>query len=209
MEESRLKCRVPGQRHPDWEALYQGNDPKTLPWHYEPLDPELAQALERRRISGGTLLDLGTGSGAQAFELHQLGFEVIGSDLSASAVERARRSYPTLCFEVDDILHTPLAGPFHYIFDRGCFHVLPQSEQDRFARTAASLLAPGGLLFLKCFSMRQPEADFGPLRFSREDLLRVFGPYFHAEEIRACRFQGNTPNSPYAFFAVFRKKGAE
>jgi hypothetical protein len=53
--------------------------------------------------------------------LAELGFNVIGSDLSEAAI----KSEKNVNFIVDAILNSNLKdGEFGYIFDRGCFHVL-------------------------------------------------------------------------------------
>src|SRR5207245_3181897 len=100
-----------------------------MKWYNENFDTDLEKELnERKIISEGKFLDLGTGPATQAIWLAKRGFRVIGSDLSEAAINRARKVYPNdedVNFIVDDILNSKFNdNEFDYIFDRGCFHVL-------------------------------------------------------------------------------------
>jgi len=117
---------------PDWETLYKIQKVETMPWYNEILDSDLEDELARRKITNGKFLDLGTGPATQAIWLAKRGFNVIGSDLSETAIKRANSVYANeknIDFVVDDILNSKLkANEFDYIFDRGCFHVLPPED---------------------------------------------------------------------------------
>lgn len=177
-----------------------------MPWFTPELDQDIEQALLQRHIIGGRFLDLGTGPGTHAIALAERGFDVTATDVSAHAIDKARRLSPTITFVVDDIIHTRLPPEsFDYIFDRGCFHVLPHTERRRYVTTVASLLADGGILFLKTFST-QETGEEGPYRFSPDDIERLFGKLFGIEEIRETVFHGTLQPSPHALFAVLRKK---
>ena len=117
---------------PDWNNLYNTQNAETMPWYNENLDSDLEEELERRKISKGKILDLGTGPATQAIQLAKRGLEVTGSDVSEAAIRRARELYvrnnkdKEINFTVDDILNSKLEDKmFDYVFDRGCFHVLP------------------------------------------------------------------------------------
>jgi methylase of polypeptide subunit release factors len=101
---------------PDWETLYRQQPGETLPWYYADLDPDLEAALREHGLAGGRLLDLGTGPGTQAIALAARGFEVTGSDLSATAVARAtalaRARGVQVSFVEDDVLASRLTGRF-------------------------------------------------------------------------------------------------
>src|SRR6188472_919691 len=77
---------------PDWETLYKSQKVETMPWYNQNLDPDLEDELDRRKITNGKFLDLGTGPGTQAIWLSKRGFKVIGCDLSEAAIKRARKS---------------------------------------------------------------------------------------------------------------------
>ncbi|HEY9746808.1 MAG TPA: class I SAM-dependent methyltransferase [Oculatellaceae cyanobacterium] len=192
-------------RFPDWQTLYQEQDVKTLPWYYQELDPDLANALKSYNIRQGRFLDLGTGPGTQAVALAQLGFDVVGSDLSKAAIEKAQTLSSKAVFVEDDILNTRLEPGFDYIFDRGCFHVLPPETRSQYVQTVHHLLNPRGYLFLKPFSTANPEWPAGPYRFNKEAIHAIFEPAFELISVIDTIYQGTLAEKPQALFAVLRK----
>jgi len=50
-----------------------------MPWYNENLDFDLEEELDRRKITCGKFLDLGTGPATQAMLLAKRGFNVVGS----------------------------------------------------------------------------------------------------------------------------------
>lgn len=148
---------------PNWLEFYRDQPVEQMPWFYAELDPDLERALAAHRLDSGRALDLGTGPATQALALAKRGFVVTASDLSAHAIEQGRARATEhglqIDFVQDDILSTQLAGPFDLVFDRGCFHVFAPEQRPRYVETLAALVAPGGLLFLKCFSVTCSNPD--------------------------------------------------
>jgi SAM-dependent methyltransferase len=72
-------------------------------------------------------------------------------------------------FIVDNILNSKFKdNEFDYIFDRGCFHVLlPTDRQKYITKIKQILKKDNGILFLKCFSDKEPRQE-GPYKFSAE-----------------------------------------
>ena len=145
---------------PDWDNLYKNQKVQTMPWYNERLDRDLEEELERRKITTGRILDLGTGPATQAIQLSRRGLKVTGSDVSAAAIQRARKIYTNynnnVEFVVDDVLNSKFGDKeFDYIFDCGCFHVMPIEKRPAYAREITRILDERGLLFLKCFSAKE------------------------------------------------------
>ena len=138
----------------------------------------LETELDQRKIiaNGKKFLDLGTGPATQAIWLVKRGFSVIGSDLSEAAINRARKVYASekkVNFIADDIVNTKLkSNEFDYIFDRGCFHVLSPRDRKEYINKITRILKDNGILFLKCFSDKEPMKE-GPYKFSLGE-LRVY-----------------------------------
>lgn len=191
---------------PSWDALYKSTPVEEMPWFSRGLDHDLAAELARRKITQGVFLGIGTGPGTQAIALAKLGFTVTGSDLSEAAIHRAQGLQSPVTFVTDDITHTTLRGSFNYIFDRGCFHVLDPKDRATYVHTVRQLLAAGGLLFLKCFSLRETKVTEGPYRFTPAELRTLFEPHFRVESIKESEFRGTLTPNPKALFAVMRKK---
>jgi SAM-dependent methyltransferase len=165
---------------PNWDTLYKSQRVETMPWYNENFDFDLEKELDERKIiiinnnsdDSKTFLDLGTGPATQAIWLAKRGFKVIGSDLSEAAINRARKIYANeenVNFIVDDILNSKFKdNEFDYIFDRGCFHVLlPTDRQKYITKIKQILKKDNGILFLKCFSDKEPRQE-GPYKFSAE-----------------------------------------
>lgn len=196
----------PLHNFPSWEEIYKSMPVEEMPWYCKELDPNLAAELKARGITHGTFLDIGTGPGTQAIALAQQGFTVTGTDLSAAAIQHAQGLKSPVTFVVDDIVHTQLRGSFNCVFDRGCFHVLDPKDRATYVSTIKSLLAPDGILFLKCFSLRETIIVDGPYRFTPDDLRAIFEPQFKIESIVDSEFRGTLTPNPRALFAVMQKK---
>ncbi|MFL6361267.1 MAG: class I SAM-dependent methyltransferase [Nitrososphaeraceae archaeon] len=193
---------------PDWETLYRSQKVETMPWYNENLDYDLENELDQRKITKGKFLDLGTGPATQAIWLAKRGFNITASDLSESAIKRARNVYANqknIDFIVDDILNSKLKeNEFDYIFDRGCFHVLLPADRQRYITTIKQIMKDNGILFLKCFSDKEPRQE-GPYKFSQEGIGDVFSKYFRIDSIKETVYQGTLDPFPKALFVVMIK----
>ena len=193
---------------PGWDDRYQRQAVETMPWFYPDLDDDLRQALDQRGLRGGQALDLGTGPGTQALQLARRGFDVTATDISAVAIRLARETAEAqgvvVHWQQDDILDTRLAGPFDLVLDRGCFHVLPPERRADYVATIAQLLTPGGYLFLKCFSQRQPGTQ-GPHRFTPEQLRAIFRGQLQVHAVTDTVYQGTLDPLPRALFCVMQR----
>ncbi|WP_437598878.1 class I SAM-dependent methyltransferase [Sorangium sp. So ce590] len=194
---------------PDWQELYRSTPAESLPWYHAGLDPDLGQALERWQVARGRALDLGTGPATQAFALAERGFDVTGTDLSHAAIEQAAAQAAqrgaAVRFVQDDILDSRLDERFDVVFDRGCFHCLPPARRGDYVRALKRLVAPGGLCFLKCFSVLEPREQ-GPYRFSPEELREIFGADFEVLSSVETVYQGTLDPLPRALFSVLRPR---
>ena len=166
---------------PDWNNLYNTQNVKTMPWYNENLDSDLEEELERGKVSKGRILDLGTGPATQAIQLAKRGLKVTGSDVSEAAIRRARELYvhknkdKEINFTLDNVLNSKLKDKmFDYVFDRGCFHVLPIEKRPLYIKEIKRILDDDGMLFLKCFSIKEPKQE-GPYKFLEIEIRQLFG----------------------------------
>src|SRR2546421_5349289 len=173
----------PGATGPtgDWEKLYATSDVATLPWYNPDLDTDIERALKTHRLSGRRLLDLGTGPATQAMNLAKRGFDVLATDISSSAIRKAKAAAKSaglsIEFRVDNVIASKLeANLVDAIMDRGVFHVLPKDKRPIYVQTVHRILRPSGWLFLKCFSDKEP-GTWGPFRTAESELRVDFhGP---------------------------------
>ncbi len=109
--------------------------------------PTLAKILSKEKHKGVRLLDIGSGFGNITSFLAQLGFEVIGIDISEKRINVARKSYPNLKFICKDIYNLEIDEI------GGKFDIITATEVIEhvkgvvgFTNKIKSLLKPGGLL---------------------------------------------------------------
>jgi SAM-dependent methyltransferase len=161
--------------HPSWNDRYASEEP--LPWDTGMPDPMLVQLIElSHAIAPGRTLEIGCGTGTNALYLAQRGFEVVGVDIAAAAVEQARAKAHGRCrFETVDFLNEARPGaPFEFVFDRGCFHTFDEGhERARFAEKVEAALIDGGLWLSLIGSTEGPAREVGPPRRSARDVMNA------------------------------------
>jgi SAM-dependent methyltransferase len=175
--------------HPSWNESYASGE--SLPWDTGTPDPLLVEAIESRVIAPGPTLEIGCGTGTNAIFLAQHGFDVLGIDISAVAVDKARVKARGRCrFEALDFLAaTPAGGPFQFVFDRGCFHVFDdEGERARFAENVAAVLVGHGLWLSLIGSTEGGPRDEGPPRRSARDVMNAIEPWLEIVQLRSTEF---------------------
>ncbi|WP_299293826.1 class I SAM-dependent methyltransferase [Nitrosopumilus sp.] len=194
---------------PGWDDYYKDNDVKSMPWYEEKLDHDLENELNTRSLNSGNFLDLGTGPGTQAIQLSNYGFDVTGTDISNSAIERAKKLSDKIDFLVDDILDSKFPDKkFDYIFDRGVFHVFEKDQRAQYLSQIKRILNENGILFLKCMSKEEKNLpdDGMPHKFSKQDIEDFFNSDFEIQKISTSIFKGTLDEFPKALFSVLKKK---
>ena len=192
----------------DWEHIYKEIPLEKMGWYHDGLDPDLAQYLAKKKVSSGTFLDLGSGSGNQSNELTKKGFKVTGSDIAESAVKKSSALYDQVEFIQDDIVHSNLNREFDYIFDRGCFHCIAKEKRAVYIQAISKLLKSSGKLFLKCFG-DNPHIDGGPFQFTEEEIVDYFQAIFEIIQVSKTEYQGTLKENPKALFFAMRKRQTE
>ena len=194
----------------NWERMYAALDVTQMHWYWDALDPDLEEALDHLGLQTGTFLDLGTGPGTQAIALAKKGFNVTATDISDAAIdkaqERAIAEGADVRFLADDILGSGLAESFDYAVDRGLLHAIPPESRGIYVQAVASLVRPGGILFLKTFSAR--ETDWGPYKFTPQEVSEMFAGPFRLESSKETVMQGTRTPLPLALFSVLSRVAA-
>ena len=193
----------------EWDERYLTNE---LPWDTNRHDNNLEQTLRELELTGGRVFDLGCGTGSNAVWLARQGFTVSGSDISPTAIERARTRAQAagvdILFEAADFLTDDVApGPFELIFDRGCFHSFDEpQEQALFVQRVAARLADGGLWISLMGSTDGPDRDVGPPRRSAAWITSTTEPLFEILSLRGTYFDNDHDDPPRAWICVMRKR---
>ena len=105
----------------------------------------------------GSILDAGCGTGDTALFFAGRGQRLTGIDFLAEPINLAKRKAAerglTATFLVMDALALKaLPEVFDNVIDSGLFHVFSDTDRRRYVEGLASVLKPGGRLFLLCFS---------------------------------------------------------
>jgi SAM-dependent methyltransferase len=171
-----------------WDSAYRGEPP---PWDIGRPQP----AVERIAAGGGfrgEVLDAGCGTGENALFLAARGLDVLGVDWSRLAIERARMKAAErgvrATFEVADALDLgALHRTFESVLDCGLFHTFEDGDRATYVSSLASVVRPGGVLQLLCFSDREPWTG-GPRLVSQAEIRAAFADGWRVVSIEAEQF---------------------
>jgi 2-polyprenyl-3-methyl-5-hydroxy-6-metoxy-1,4-benzoquinol methylase len=166
----------------EWERKW-AEPQRVFGWHVRSIPDEIRQAVEHGWFgSGGSVVDIGCGSGDIAAWLAQQGYEVVGVDFAPSAIAKARSAHANVegvTFDVVDVCRRPLpGGPFDALLDRGCLQGIPSDDRQAYLRHVAAAAKPGAhfLLLVKIsFKLTREEVrrDVEALCESAFDVVRV------------------------------------
>lgn len=177
-----------------WNSVY---DDDTAPWVVGEPQPEIIE-LERAGWISGRVLDPGAGAGEHTIALTRLGYDVLGIDLSPSAVRYAQKNatnkgVPNARFAVADVTASDFDnrqfGTFDTIVDSALFHVFGTDAEARaaYVRGLHALCKPGGLVHVLALS--DTEAGFGP-RISDSLIRDSFSEGWDIEDLHPAQYRG-------------------
>jgi cyclopropane fatty-acyl-phospholipid synthase-like methyltransferase len=193
-----------------FESAYAGQ----APWDIG--RPQQAFLDVADRITG-SVLDAGCGTGDTALFFASLGHKVTGIDFIEEAITRARRkaaerSLAATFLVMDALALKDLPEVFDSVIDSGLFHVFSDEDGRRYVEGLASVLRPGGRLFLLCFSDEEPGTQ-GPRRVSKQALHDAFAQGWVIESVEPTRAEVRpdlkdltfSEGGPKAWFVVVRR----
>lgn len=119
--------------------------------------PEILRLLNRHRLAGGLVVDLGCGGGRLARRLHRAGFEILGVDQSRAMIARARIHAPGCRFVAGSFLDVAVPDCVAVTSTGECLNYLldPRNGRSALRRLAARVhdaLRPGGLFLFDALS---------------------------------------------------------
>lgn len=162
--------RPPGSSPEDraaWRSTYEATPYDQLPWFEPGPSPQVRRAVEERFLpADGNVLDLGCGAGSNVLFLAEHGYRAHGVDLSPGAVAAARaratEAHLTADFQEGDALALEIPdGSLDGLVDNGCFHTLPLSRREDYAKEVHRVLRPGGS-FVLSWVAREHAGVMGP-----------------------------------------------
>lgn len=168
-----------------WDARYQNND---TPWDLSGPTPEFARLTGEGLFKKGRAIIPGGGRGHDAVILAQAGIEVDLVDFAPTALILAQEE----SFKAKTTVHTYRQNffelknlPYHkssydYFLEYTFFCAIDPKLRGQYVEVAASMLKSGGL-FVGLFFPLQTEKEGPPFLVSREEVEKLFRPYFDFE----------------------------
>ena len=173
------------RRFGPWDESYRDGP---APWDTGRPQPAIVRLAGHDGFAG-TVLDAGCGTGEHALFLAARGHEVLGVDVAATAIARAREKaadrHLAATFLVADALQLGRLGrTFDCVLDVGLFHTFDDEERRAYVDSLAAVTRPGSVLRLLCFSDAAP-GDGGPRRISQAELRSAFATGWDVVSIAA------------------------
>lgn len=173
---------------PFFDQAYRGRPP----WDIGRPQPAFVELANAGQITG-TVLDVGCGTGEVALEMAERGHEAWGIDISPNAIDQAKAKAKLrgldATFLVGNALELEhLNRKFDTVLDCGLFHTFSDPERELYAQQLATILAPGGVLHILCFSDWEDASWGGPRRVSQAELIDTFRDGWRFDDIKEARF---------------------
>jgi SAM-dependent methyltransferase len=166
----------------------------------------------------GSILDAGCGTGENSLFFAKRGHKVTGIDFLAEPIKRAKqkavdRGLTATFLVMDALALKDLPEVFDTVIDSGLFHVFSDDDRQRYVEGLATVVKPGGRLFLLCFSDAEPGTQ-GPRRVSKKELHDAFAKGWNIETVEPSRYEVRpdlkdlafSEGGPKAWFVVVRRQ---
>jgi SAM-dependent methyltransferase len=192
-----------------YNERYKSGD---TPWDVGRPDFNLTEVVTQKPILSCKVLDIGCGTGDNSIWLAQNHFQVIGSDTSDIALEKAKekasKANVTCDFILVDFLkHKIEYAPFGFVFDRGCFHSFSSKNyRRRFAQNVATHLEESCLWLTLVGNADEDRQGPGPPQLTASDIALAVEPYFMILSLTSSHFGANHPNPPRAWRCLMEKR---
>jgi methyl halide transferase len=135
----------------NWDEHYSRGEAS---WDRGTPHPALAEYLATSPVTGRVLVP-GCGFGNDARAIGAAGNQVVGVDISPTAVARAEslRTSPYETYAVEDLFSLPesWSGSFDMVFEHTCFCAIQPRERPAYVSAMAKALRSDGLLFAVFF----------------------------------------------------------
>jgi len=193
----------------NWENFYKATPLKKIFWQETQAD-YLRELLNAGKVKPGKALDLGCGTGIKSIYLAQNGFNVIGIDISKTAIgyakENAKKANAKIEFIIADAIDLDFLGDkkFDLILDWANLHGLPEDKVRQYIKGIADHLKVGGKLILRCFGRKDGEAkfverpDFTIILYTAKEIEELYNNDFKIIEKNISNPENN--NAPGKFF---------
>jgi SAM-dependent methyltransferase len=148
----------------DWDAAYRNEIfAGPPPWNIGDAQPEIVALIEAGKLTS-PVLDVGCGVGDNSLELAARGYDVVGIDLSQTAIASAKedaeeRGLDSVTFLQGDVTKMDHEASFNSVLDCTLFHSLPLEARDEYLRVIHRAAAPNASLQMLVFTTDALPAD--------------------------------------------------
>jgi methyl halide transferase len=171
-----------------WDRRYQEG---STPWNLGvPAPPLVSLLASPNSPTPGRIAVLGCGTGYDAMLFAEHGFEVVGCDLSALAIETAKsaaleRGLTTVEFLERDIfaLIPEFSQSFDYVLEHTCFCAIDPTLRPKYIELVSTLLRPNGKLLGLFFTHNRPGGP--PFGITTKEIRELFAERFEFLSLEA------------------------
>ncbi|HAG12037.1 MAG TPA: class I SAM-dependent methyltransferase [Desulfotomaculum sp.] len=182
------------------------------PWDVGQPDFNLIEVVTTKPIQSCKVLDIGCGTGDNSIWLAQNRFQVVGTNTSDIALQKAKEKASKANVECDfmlvDFLKNKIKGvPFGFVFDRGCLHSFSsENDRKRFAKNVATHLEEVGLWLTIVGNADEHRQGPGLPQRTARDIVFAVEPYFEIISLQSTHFGSNHPIPPIAWRCLMQKR---
>lgn len=182
------------------------------PWDIGQPDFNLIKVISEETVENCKALDIGCGTGDNSIWLAQNHFQVVGTDISEIAIEKAKEKASKANIKCDfilvDFLKKNIDGaPFGFVFDRGCFHSFDsETDREKFAKNVAAHLETFGLWLTLAGNADENREEPGPPQRTARDIVFAVEPYFEIIFLKSGHFSSNRLDPPKGWICLMQKR---
>ncbi len=131
-------------------------------WTSQKPPTELVKLIKEGKIKPCKVIDVGCGEGRYSVYLAKKGFDVLGIDLSETAIQRSKEYARTVRskakFESMDIADlSNLSEKFDFVFEWALLHHILPPQRQKYAKDISRILKSGGKYLSVCFNDNTPQ----------------------------------------------------
>ena len=156
-----------------WQERFEKNE---IGWDRGAASPQLIGWIESGALQPCRIAVPGCGTGWEVAELARRGFEVVGLDYTAAAVERTRALLDAQGLKAEvlqaDVLQYQPATLFDAVYEQTCLCAIHPEHWLEYAQQLQQWLKPGGSLWVLYLQMIRPAA-------TEEGVIH--GPPYHCD----------------------------